>query len=296
MTTTRNYPAAIVYMLLASSGIGFIGATAKYVTAFISPEIFAALSRAAALLATLGFIAIKGPSILKSKHYRLYFFRAFCGASSIYCFLICLNELPLVDTISLNNTMPIFGAIIARIWLREKLPPLGYASILVGFFGAILIIKPGSEIFNPISLLGLLAACLIALSELANRKLSKLNEPTSRIIIFFFLLTPLFSFLPWASSGFEISQLQMLALKNWAWYFIIANIFILTIQYAITKSLSLASAPEVMPLRYISIIASSIAGWLLFKEIPTSTTIFGIILIVLSGTLLIISQKKNSKP
>ncbi len=85
-------------------------------------------------------------------------------------FLVSLFHLPLANATAINMLSPLLIAVLAALFLRERLGPARWIAIGIGFVGVLLVIQPRSEHFNGYALVCLLASVLIAVRDLVTRR------------------------------------------------------------------------------------------------------------------------------
>jgi drug/metabolite transporter (DMT)-like permease len=137
-----------------------------------------------------------GWSTLRTEHLGLHLFRSLAGSLCQLLFFIAVGSIPLLDSVLLSNTAPLFIPLVVYVWFRKKVQPAVWVSLLIGLVGIVMIIKPGPRLFqNPASLIALLAGLLSALALVATNKLAE-TEPPIQILFYNFgfsilLLVPL---------------------------------------------------------------------------------------------------------
>ena len=97
------------------------------------------------------------------------------------CFYFALTWMPIVEATVLSGTTPIFLALLAGMFLGEKVSPVRWAAIGMGFAGIVVILRPGAEAIQIAALTALASAVLFASSSAMNKYLSR-TEPASRIV------------------------------------------------------------------------------------------------------------------
>src|SRR3954470_13611750 len=83
-----------------------------------------------------------------------------------------LTLLPLATVFALEFTMPAWTALLAALFLRERLTPSRIGAVILGFIGVLVIIRPGLESFRPASVLVLLAAFGYAITLTVTKRLT----------------------------------------------------------------------------------------------------------------------------
>ena len=96
--------------------------------------------------------------------------RAVVDSIATMLFLVSLFHLPLANATAINMLSPLLIAVLAALFLRERLGPARWIAIGIGFAGVLLVIQPRSEHFNGYALVCLLSSVLIAVRDLVTRR------------------------------------------------------------------------------------------------------------------------------
>src|SRR5262249_1356092 len=92
------------------------------------------------------------------KHFWLHLMRNGVHYVSQYLWATGLTLLPLATVFALEFTMPAWTAILATIFLGERMTTSRVGAVVLGFLGVLVIVRPGLQAFQPAALLVLLAA------------------------------------------------------------------------------------------------------------------------------------------
>ena len=156
--------------------------------------------------------------------------------------------------------------------------PVGWrrvVSVIVGFIGALIIIRPGSEALGIAVLLPLAAAFFNSAYHLATRVLARTDDSMTTLVYS-------------AVVGGVLSNFALLA--GWVQPDAIQWLKLMTVgligclsHFALIKAFSLANAAVVSPFAYSSLIWATLFGVTIFGELPDRWTIIGALVIVGSG-------------
>ena len=169
--------------------------------------------------------------------------------------------------------------LMAASFLHERITIPRWAFVIAGFIGMLLIVRPGSEMLTPASLLALAAAVLYATFQILTRKLAGEN---SMVLLFFpalvgtLLMSALVPFLhydTWFPAA-DIAMFVAIGAIGTLGHFL----FILAFQRA--------SVSAIAPFTYMQLLWSTLAGWLVFGTFPDGWTLAGIVTIAGSGVVL----------
>lgn len=219
---------------------------------------------------------------------KLLVLRGLLGFVGLTCFFYAITKLPLSDATVIQYTNPIFTAIVAGIFLRER---VGRAEILAGLgslVGVALIAKPSFLFGGPARLdmwavaASLTGALVSAGAYTSVRALS--GRAHAMVVVFYFPLiaTPLAIPTAWP-------VLQWPTPSGWA---LLAAVGILTqiAQVLMTRGLHLERAARAMGISYTQIVFAFVWGILFFGESPTWVSIGGAAIIMSCSAIIMRSK------
>ena len=179
---------------------------------------------------------IKFQTLLKTNNVNLHIFRAFSGLCMNYFLFLSLKFIPIVDSVLLANTAPFIIPFIAYLFMSQTINHKLWIPLTVGFIGIIIILKPGTEIFNPASLLALCSAICMSISMLLIRKLSA-NNNTLTMMFYYFLISTIITaiFLCFFWIPLSIKLLTIL-IGSGILFFFVQYFLILALEYPTHKS------------------------------------------------------------
>lgn len=218
----------------------------------------------------------------KTTRINMHLLRSTSGVLAMFCFFYALANIELADAMLLKLTGPLFIPIIAIFWIKEHVSVQTVGAILVGFAGVVVFLNPTGEI-QLAALVGLIGGALAAFAKVTIRKMSD-TESTTRIIFYFALFGALISAVPALATELHIPTGQ-----QWG-YLILLGAVGTCGQFCLTQAYRLAPASQVGPFTYSSLLWASLAGWLVWREVPSLQTLLGGALIISAGLILIYSR------
>lgn len=278
----------ILYMLYASLLFAVMGAFAKLASSSMSSlEIVFFRNLFGVFL--VGVTVFKKPFTHEGGKPFLLFFRGFMGFAALLAFFYNIAHISLADAITFSKTSPIFTAVFAWLFLREKLSFWGWMAVAVGFGGILFITKPEGMLLSKYDWLGIFSGVGAALAYTSVRELKR-HYDTRAIVLSFMLvgtLGPLvLMFLsPYVQSetwDFMFAPFVMPEGIMWV-YVILMGIFATLAQVYMTKAYGESQAGIVGTISYTNIIFAIIIGLILGDAFPDPWTCAGIVLIVISG-------------
>jgi len=159
-----------LWILLSVFAFCFVAIGVKQVNTNISPfQII--FFRAFICLTALIIILPKKTIVGSISNIKQHLFRNFFHLIAQYGWVVGIVYLSLAEVTAIEFTTPIWILILAAIFLKEKTTLLKTGSIILGFIGILIIIKPGTELINTKSILVLLSAICFAIAHTTTKKL-----------------------------------------------------------------------------------------------------------------------------
>jgi len=275
-------------MLIASFTFAIMGAFAKLASEHMS-------SLEVVFFRNIAGVIIVGAAILKKPMQHaggkplLLFFRGFMGFVALLAFFYNIAHISLGDAMTYSKTSPIFTAIFAWLFLREKLSIKAWIAVFVGFIGIVFITQPSGFGFSKYDWLGIFSGVGAALAYTSVRELKQFYDTRAIVLSFMLVGTigPVVLFL--ISPYINIPELDFMLAKfvmpqGIVWFYVLAmGVFATVSQVLMTKAYGETKAGIVGAVSYTNIFFSILVGLFLGDALPSLTTSFGILLIVAAG-------------
>jgi len=171
-----------------------------------------------------------------------------------------ITYLPIAEATVLNGTTPIFMAMLAWLFLGERIATVRWVAILAGFAGILLILRPGSSAIHAATVAALASAVIFASASTINKFLSR-SEPASRIVGWTNMMVACVAVIPFLYGGFAP------AWEDVPWVVAIA-ILGAGAQYCLARGIAVADASFAGPFEFLRVPFAAIAGLMLFSEWP----------------------------
>lgn len=271
-----------LFLLAGELCLAIMAAMIKHLSGETSQETIVFIRNLFGLAVLLPLLSRVPLHQLKTSKFRYHFLRAASGLTAMYGYFYVIGIMPLAEAVLVKLSAPFFLPIIAYFWLREKVSTLTLWSILIGFAGVLLVLRPGSDTFQPAALIGLGAALLASVAKVSIRRMAD-TEPGYRIVFYFGLLATLFSAIPAAFNWVSPASNDV-----WLWL-IGVGLMGTGGQLLMTQAYIIAKPGQIGPYTYSSVVYASIMGWIFWQEALLITTVLGCGLIIIAG---IINVKK----
>ncbi|WP_298680279.1 DMT family transporter [uncultured Lentibacter sp.] len=289
-----NTVLAILLCLLALLFFDLMGLVIKYLSARYTAAELSAYRNVFGLLPS--FIALYASAAWRAagrryyiRQWKLGFLRGFLVSCAQLMFYASLAFMPFATASTLSYASAIFASALAWPLLGERVGPLRWAAVSVGFLGVVFVVGPSSEAFGPAALLPLGAAALYATTAITARLFDD-DVVTPLVNVYSSgcaLLGSLFIALAWG--GFS-------PLQSWADLALVAlmggfggvAVLLYIMAYRMTEQSNLA------PFSYFGIPMAFGLGWLFFDEAPWADLFPGALLIVAGGVFIVWRERRLS--
>ena len=214
-------------------------------------------------------------TLVWSKNPKLQLIRGFVLAFSTLCFFYAISIISLPKALTLAFVAPITCTAFSPIFLKEKVGIRRWSAVLVGFLGALIVIRPGFIEVNLATLAAVSCGICYGFYFIITRKLSKSDNSLLTLLFTSVVGLAIISlFLPSVWVHPTLNQWIMMGLIG-----LIASVA----HLFIILSLKYADASKLAPLGYTEIITNIIISYYFFHELPDNWTYLGLFIIVLSG-------------
>jgi drug/metabolite transporter (DMT)-like permease len=206
--------------------------------------------------------------------------RAVIGVTGMFLNFGAVTLLPLAEATTLGFTTPIFAVILSALLLREKIGPVRWLAVALGFAGVIIITQPGhSTIPLTGAAVGLAAGFMVALISIQVRDLARTDEPLSIVFWFAALSVPFLALaLPSVVSRHSPQQWALLMAIG-----VIGG----GGQLLLTASLRFGQVASVIVMDYSALIWATLFGWLVWDHLPPAATWLGAPVIIAAGIVIV---------
>lgn len=239
------------------------------------------------LFIIMPFVIPRGLTFLRTEKLKLHLFRALISLCAMSCFYYAIGHVGLSETTLLNASSPLFIGILATLFLGEKLNKVIILSLIIGFTGVTLILKPGTQLFTMAAFIGLASGFFIACAKIMVRYMSD-TEPVLRTVFYFSILCTLYSAIPLPWFWVPLSTENLVCM-------ILAGICATGGQTLLTYAFTHNEAVKVAPFTYVTVLVATIIGWLIWQELPDLGSSIGSILVI-AACLSITFQGKIPNP
>ena len=202
-----------------------------------------------------------------------------------FSFFWALSQMKLVDAVAITFAAPIIITALSIPLLKESVGLRRWAAIGAGFGGVMIMLRPGTGVFQWAALVVLGSASVYAVLMITTR-VFKSTESTAALMFYpqlgmsltGIVIAPLFWVTP------SLNDLGLFAL---------AGTFGSVGVMCLTRAFRLAPAAAISPFEYSALIWATLLGFLLWRELPDTPTLVGAGIVVASGLYIIYRETRK---
>jgi drug/metabolite transporter (DMT)-like permease len=202
-----------------------------------------------------------------------------------FAWLQALTMIPLAQLISIEFTTPIWGALLAVLFLGERISVRKAAAIVFGLVGVLVIVRPGATAIDPGHLIMLAGAVCFGASVVMVKSLTR-TDTVVAIIFWMLIIQSAIGLVP------AIAVWRTPTLEMWPWILVISFTG-MSSHFCMARALSHAEAMVVMPMDFLRLPLSALIGLLLYSEQIDAFTAMGAALI-LAGNLFNLQRRARA--
>lgn len=283
MQFIHNIPVGVRFMLMSALAFAIMTACVKLVSTHGIP-VFEIVAARAIVSLIISYVDVRRKRLsVWGNNKKLLIARGAVGSLALICVYYAVTTLPLAEATILQYLHPVFTALLALVFLKERIQRSTIICILFCILGLVLIVSPemtlsaGDELPLFSVAVALMGALGSAIAYVIVKRLSCTED--SSVIIFYFPLMALPLSVVLLGDNFVMPDAEALVLL------VLIGIFTQIGQIGLTKAMQTEVASKATAYSYIQVVFSIIFGWLLFSEIPSIWTWAGGALIIIGALI-----------
>lgn len=229
----------------------------------------------------------QGLAPLKTRKLHLHAARGVIQSAGMLAFFTGVTLIPLAQTTALSFSAPLFATLLAILVLGERVRIRRITALILGFAGMLLVVRPGFAEINLGTMLIIGSSLTWGIAIAIIKSMSSTESSATLTVYMGLFLTPItgvFAFFVWVTPSWE--QLGLL--------FIVGVLGTLG-HLAFAQSFRKADSTAVLPLDFTRLIWASIAGFLIWNEIPDAWAWIGGSVIFASATYIAYRESRLAK-
>jgi drug/metabolite transporter (DMT)-like permease len=211
-----------------------------------------------ALLIVLAVALPAGRQVLATRRLALHAWRNLTHLGGQWCWVYAIGLLPLATVFAIEFTMPIWVAILAALFLGERLTGGRLTMLALGFAGVLVILRPGLAAVQLGALVALGASRLYAINMIATRQLAATDAPLTVLFWMSVIQTPL-------AIALAIPGWVAPVARDASWL-LLMGVGSYTAHYCLTRAMRVAEAAVVVPVDFMRLPLIAVVGAVFYAE------------------------------
>ena len=268
----------ILFMILAMAGFALEDLFIKLLSSHVPvSQILIILGFSGTAVFLIIALLTHAPILHRDLLNRPVIVRTFCELFAALFFTSAIALTPLSSAASILMTTPLMVTMGAAVFFGEKVGWRRWTAVMIGFFGVLLILRPGFDGFMPASLLAVISTIFLAVRDLATRAMQfEISTTTVSIYAFFAVGISGFFAMPFFSAMVIPSSIEIV-------YLISATFVGVIGYYAVVLATRNGDVSVISPFRYSRLVFAMLLSIIILKERPDLLTLSGASIIVVSG-------------
>ena len=282
---STNNALGAVYIGTAALCFAIMWALVKEIRGALPPMQLVFLRESLIAIGCFALLIKDGKDGFRTSKFSLQSLRGIFRSGGVFFGFYAVSNMPTAEATSIIFAQPIFMIPLAALLLKEKTDIKRLIATLIGFLGVMILVKPGSALFNPIALFAVAAAVISVFPNIITKLLP---EEDSHMKTLFY--SQAFSALCLAIPGLMLWQ--DISLYTFGMILAIAA-FGAIAQYLIIVGYRIGEATAITPVQYVQLPLNAVFGYMLFSEMITWHATFGAALIVGTAAYIACCKKKD---
>ena len=290
-SATPDNPRRGIALIVASSvTFAIMNALVKLLSAHLGPVEIGFFRQVFSLFPIVAIVVRQGGlPVLKTDRPFGHLFRGLIGNSSMIIFFLSVARLPLADATALSFASPLFVTALSVPLLSEAVGRHRWSAVAVGFVGVLIMTNPSGDWLNGGTGvgagLGVLAAFTSALMMITIRQLNRTERPVAIVFYFASIGSVFFGALV---TFFWVTP------APWEWVGLIGvGLTGGMSQLLMTNAYRHAPAAALAPFGYVSILWSTLFGFMIWSQLPGPRVLGGASIVIASGLYIIYRETRR---
>jgi drug/metabolite transporter (DMT)-like permease len=194
-----------------------------------------------------------------------------------YGWFVALTLIPLAQLGSIEFTMPIWSAVLAVFFLGERMNGRKWLAVVLGLVGVAVIVRPSAGTVDAGQLIALACAFGFAISVVLVKSLTR-TEAAITVIFWMLVIQSAIGLVP------ALLVWQWPSAQTWGWVLVVAFCGTYS-HYCFARAMQHADTTVVVPMDFLRVPLTALAGWLVYSEQVDLLTGLGVLLILTGNAL-----------
>lgn len=201
-------------------------------------------------------------------------------------FFFAVKDVPLAKAASISFMAPFFVTLLAWPMLGERIDALRLGCVVAGFAGVLVVIRPGSEVFQPAALLIVGSAFCYGVYQVFTRRVAGIDRPETSVMYSALIGTVVMCFVVpfvWTPPANLADLLLHLALGGLG----------AGGHWCVAKAMTYGQANVIAPFQYWQMIGSVLVGYVITGLFPDAVTWLGAGIIISAGIVIAVAESRR---
>lgn len=221
---------------------------------------------------------------LRTPRFHLHLLRNTAHFAGQYGWFYGIAFLPLAEVFAIEFTVPAWTAVLAAMFLSERLGPARYAAVGLGVAGTLVILQPGVAALHPAAAAVLMGAVAYAISHTVTKRLAGIDTPLAILFYMTAIQLPL-GFVP------ALTHWVTPSAAMWPWLAVV-GVTALTAHYCMVRALALADVTVVVPMDFLRLPLIALVGLVFYGERLAWPVLAGAALILIGNFINIRAERR----
>jgi len=210
---------------------------------------------------------------------------------------VALWFMPVADVVAITFVLPFIMLLLGRVFLGEDVGRERLTACAIGFVGTLLVIQPSFAVVGWPALLPLGVALSFAFYQLVSRQTARDNDPISLQVVSGMIATVGLTAALLALNGTALTMFELKAPSGRELWLLAAISGIGTFAHLLlTWAFRYAPSATLAPMQYVEIPFATLAGWLIFSDLPNAPAALGIAITMAAGLYIVFRERAAARP
>ena len=236
------------------------------------------------LAIVLAMLPRAGVSSVLTKRFSVHLWRNLIHFVGQVLWVYSIGALTLATVFAIEFTMPVWTALLAWLFLKERLTAPRLVMLALGLAGVLIILRPGAGSFHPAALAMILGSLCYASSFIFTKRLSSTDSALAVLFWMSVVQTPI-------SLAAALPQWVAPAALDLPWILAI-GVGSFSAHYCMTRSMKLVDAIVAVPIDFIRLPLIAVVGAALYGEALDPMVFVGAA-VIFAGTYYSLSRERR---
>jgi drug/metabolite transporter (DMT)-like permease len=278
----QNPVRAALWMSCAVLSFSFMAVAARELLRHMGAFEILFLRTLVTMLLVAAVLARSGTATLRTRLFRFHLARALMHLGGQYCWIYAIGALTLATVFAIEFTMPVWVALLATLFLGERMNRGRVVMLALGLAGIAIILRPGARGLHPAALVMVLGSIFYAGNMVMTKRISASDSPLA--VLFWMSLT-------------QLPLTLVTALPQWVtprpvdfiWAVVIGSGSFIA-HYSMTRAMKLGDATLVVPIDFLRLPLIAVIGAIFYGE-PLEAATFAGAAVIFAGTYYSLSRE-----